>query len=78
MNRSASRIALAALSLGLLYGCAAPSPPAASSGATLLPAAPAACVAENQACDATRRCCQGTVCVPTGRFGSLCRLPFPG
>jgi hypothetical protein len=42
------------------------------------PASGAICVAPNQTCDRENRCCAGTTCMPEGRFGSLCRFPFPG
>jgi hypothetical protein len=80
------RLARAALvPLVLLFGCAAPpagggggSGTPASVGAAVRPAALPQCVAENQECDTRRHCCQGLVCEPTGRFGFLCRTPYPG
>ena len=79
------RLALAVLPLLLLWGCAAPpsggsagSGAPASVGAAARPAALPQCVPENQECDTRRHCCQGLVCQPSGKFGFLCRTPFPG
>lgn len=83
MNRPArpgrlQRLALLALlPVALLAGCTSGSPPPSSVGAAVRPAVPAACVAENQACDTANRCCPEMVCTSTGRFGNLCRRVFP-
>lgn len=71
-------LTLAASALALLAACAAP--PTTGAGASALAGVQRAgpqCVAENQNCGRDASCCSGTVCMPSGRFGSLCRTPFP-
>lgn len=77
------RLMLAALPLLMLWGCAGPPSGMGGSGATgvgagVRPATLPQCVRENETCGVQSGCCQGLVCVPSGRYGSLCRQPFPG